>query len=386
MKKKGFLTRLFMGPFAIISVWFSTHVGPGFAGGAQEVQYFVGNGWMGVFLGPLVLAIMAGWMSYWVSEFTRQNQAYHYRLFYDAFYGKYKIFFSNAKEIVALIGLIVVCGLMYATGGQLLANVTGISPVICGLFTLVVIGLLIMFGEGIVRKSATLITIILVVLVIYILAISLPFCLPGAMKYVGAHTMNTSPGNAWYKILLYFPLFVSYLDVGMVTSKGVIKTKKDSLILAIGGAALLGVAVMGMNILFASGMPQVKTEQLPTLWVLEKVVGSSLATQWLYTIFAWLALVSTGVGGISGWVMRMEPSLAKKWTTVSSNTRRGVICFGALIIALIMGQFGIISLVYYGYGLMSTLSLPLFTLPFFFLIPWRMKQRAKVLDASGETL
>ena len=198
--------------------------------------------------------------------------------------------------------------------------------------------------------------------------------------------MNTSPGNAWYKILLYFPLFVSYLDVGMVTSKGVIKTKKDSLILAIGGAALLGVAVMGMNILFASGMPQVKTEQLPTLWVLEKVVGSSLATQWLYTIFAWLALVSTGVGGISGWVMRMEPSLAKKWTTVSSNTRRGVICFGALIIALIMGQFGIISLVYYGYGLMSTLSLPLFTLPFFFLIPWRMKQRAKVLDASGETL
>ena len=38
-KKKG-LAKLFMGPFAIIAVWFSTHVGPGFAGGAQQVRYW----------------------------------------------------------------------------------------------------------------------------------------------------------------------------------------------------------------------------------------------------------------------------------------------------------------------------------------------------------
>ena len=67
-EKKGFLTRLFMGPFAIISVWFSTHVGPGFAGGAQEVQYFVGNGWMGVFFRP------AGFGNHgWVDELLGQR-------------------------------------------------------------------------------------------------------------------------------------------------------------------------------------------------------------------------------------------------------------------------------------------------------------------------
>ena len=41
-----------MGPISVACVWFGTHVGPGFASGAQLVQYFVGYGWLGVYIGP----------------------------------------------------------------------------------------------------------------------------------------------------------------------------------------------------------------------------------------------------------------------------------------------------------------------------------------------
>lgn len=384
------LKRIFMGPVAVIAVWFSTHVGPGFAGGAQQVRYFIHDGYLGVVIGPIVLTILAIWTSYWFSEFSRATNSYQYRTFYDNFFGKFKILFSNVKEVSSIIGITVSVALVYATGGQLLGNLLNISPVIAGVFSTIVVGILVMYGEQVVRSSATIITFILVILVIYIGLVSLPKAMPNAIAYMDAKTINTTPGAAWYNIFLYFPLFVSYLDAGMVTSEGVIRSRKDSLILAVGGSVLLGAALIMMNLIFAAGMPGIDNEELPTLWALNNVVGTGRTSQILYTAFAWLALVSTGVGGMSGWVKRMDDSLAKteRFAPVKMTVRRGILTFVAIGVSISFGQFGIMNLVYYGYGMMCTINLYFFLIPMFFLIPWRIKklkeQNGGALD-SGDT-
>lgn len=44
--------------FSICAVMFSAYVGPGFASGTQTVSYFSNKGWIGVFLGPAIAALL----------------------------------------------------------------------------------------------------------------------------------------------------------------------------------------------------------------------------------------------------------------------------------------------------------------------------------------
>ena len=57
------------GAFIISCIWFGTHVGPGFAGGAQIVSFFVSKGPLGVFVGPLLVMLLSAVYIYFLFEF-----------------------------------------------------------------------------------------------------------------------------------------------------------------------------------------------------------------------------------------------------------------------------------------------------------------------------
>ncbi|OUO93420.1 hypothetical protein [Cloacibacillus sp. An23] len=97
-----------MGPVSVACVWFGTHIGPGFASGAQLVQYFVGYGWLGVYVGPIVLMIISSWIVYYVLETCRLYQVYNYHDFYNVVFGRYRKIFVAYKELAVLLSSIVI--------------------------------------------------------------------------------------------------------------------------------------------------------------------------------------------------------------------------------------------------------------------------------------
>lgn len=51
---------------------FSGYVGPGFSAGTQTVQYYLTRGWIGVFIGPIIVSILTFISTYINFEFSRR--------------------------------------------------------------------------------------------------------------------------------------------------------------------------------------------------------------------------------------------------------------------------------------------------------------------------
>lgn len=370
-----------MGPISVACVWFGTHVGPGFASGAQLVQYFVGYGWLGVYIGPLILMVLSAWIVYHVLETCRLYQVYNYHEFYNVVYGPARKFFVAYKEICVLLSSVVIASMSYASGGSLLATV-GVPYFVGGLCTVVAVVVLLLFGESLVRKASTAITLALVIMVLIIGIKGIGPSWAATSEYVGSHTMNASYGTSILNIILYLAIFCSFVDSGMATSKGVIKSKRDSLITAILGSILVGGCTMVMNTLFAAQMPGALTDSLPVVTALKRI-GVGEYFQIIYVALAMLAVLSTGVGFMCGTVARYEGVVCKKLNVGSVASRFLIIAF-FMVIAILLGQFGILTIVNFGYKIVfSYMGVPMMFIPFMFILPYWVRKKNKELQKKG---
>lgn len=364
-----------MGPISVACVWFGTHIGPGFASGAQLVQYFVGYGWLGVYVGPIVLMIISSWIVYYVLETCRLYQVYNYHEFYNVVFGRYRKIFVAYKELFVLLSSIVIASMSYASGGALLETL-GIPFFIGGLATVVVVVALLLFGEALVRHASTAITVTLVVMVLVIGLKGVGPSWPATHEYIANRTMNASYGTSILNIVLYIAIFCSFVDSGMATSKGVIKSKRDSLITAILGSVLVGGCTMIMNTLFASQMPGALTDPLSVVTALKRI-GMGSHFHIIYVTLAMLAVLSTGVGFMCGTVARYEGLVSAKLNVGSVASRFLIIAF-FMVIAILLGQFGILAIVNWGYKIfLSYMGVPVIYIPFMFILPYWVHKKYK---------
>lgn len=360
--------------FALSCVLYTCHIGPGFSSGAQIVQYLVRWGWTGVFLGPLLIGVFGVFVTYLVLEYARLIQATNYRMFYDKFYGKYSILFSNLKEVLFTMLCLLTSANVFATGGALLNMAFGIPVLAGGIFCGIVVVLLTMFGSDLVSSSASAITIILIVLMLYISVISLGKAWPVTQEFIAARTMNSSYPYAMLRIINYWAGLLTFLDTGITMIGTSSKSRKDTLLIAIGGCGLVVLTLIPMTILLAAGMPQVASESIPTLWALEHVVNVAGPIKYIYVAIAFSALISTGVGFLYAIIQR-HLLRVKEWTKISSdNTARALMLVGILAIAFFFGRFGVIALVNKGYGTLAYANIPLYFLPFAILLPGMLKK------------
>ena len=201
-------------------------------------------------------------------------------------------------------------------------------------------------------------------------------------EYVGNHTMNASYGTSILNIVLYLAIFCSFVDSGMATSKGVIKSKRDSLITAILGSVLVGGCTMIMNTLFAAQMPGALTDSLPVVTALKRI-GVGEYFQVIYVVLAMLAVLSTGVGFMCGTVARYEGLVCKKLKVNNVVSRFLIIAF-FMIIAILLGQFGILTIVNFGYKIVfSYMGVPMMFIPFIFILPYWVRRKNRELQKKG---
>lgn len=371
-----------LAPFSIASIWFGIYIGPGFSGGAQLVSFFVGKSYLGVFIGPLITTSIAAILCYFVLEYARKYQVYNFREFYDRVFGKANIVFSNIKEFSAMLACITISALSFATGGRLISEYTGLPFIVCGIATILIIVVLIIAGQSIVLKSASLITVALIILISYIGITGVGVSWNGMIKYIESKTMNDSLVNIWISIVLYINIMVAFIDAVIPASKGQINSQKDSLLASIIGFVLVFLSTIMMNIIFAAGMPNVLNQDLPTLWSMQNTIQADSSIKFIYTSLAYLAVLSTGAGYLYGMIERYQVLLKRVWKNSRLNQRRIVLVIILAITGFYFGRMGIPELVTQAYGIIGKINIPLFEIPFLIILPiqlyflksWRNKK------------
>lgn len=367
--------------FGLICVLYTCHIGPGFASGTQIVQYLVGYGWTGVFLFPIIVGLVSAVITYLVLEYARIAKTDNYRAFYNHFFGKYSPVFSTIKDVLFGALCVITAANVFATGGSLLNMTFGLSVPVGGTLCVIAVILLTMFGSKLVSASATVITVALILIILFIAGISFGPSWPAAKEYAFSGVMNNSYFAAALMACNYAAGILTYLDTGISMIGEVSKSRKQTLMIAVGSCALIILTMFPLIVIFAANMPSVTTESIPLLYALQKMPNVGAYVQYLYCAVALLAMISTGVGFLHALVGRYMPAV-KKVTHITSDTlARFIMLVVIMAVAIFIGQVGVIALVVYGYGTAAFLNIPLYLIPFLLLIPGRLKKESKGQDA-----
>lgn len=352
--------------FGITFVWFTTQFGGGFASGAQLKSYFMDYGIYCLWTVIGAQAICAVYNMY-IAYYCRKHETYDYRSFNDTFYGKYAPVFSNLFEIVYIFVLLVVPAVAFSTGGTTLATLTGIPYIVCTAAIGIFIFIVAIYGTAIVRKVATVLSILIVVglLVVFIpniivqwdeIAVNI-----GAM---GAHHMPLGP--AVWSMVVYAAFQIASSPAIHSQHAEALDAPKDSVFTYILGFVINS----GMIFLSTIGLMAIvnteeyATAELPVIVLIQNGVGGKILTP-IISILIILGSVSTAVNMVSAGTARVCNMIDKNYDPDGKPTAKVIITTLVLcVIGFCVAQFGLLALVQKGYGILAYLTFPVIMIPY----------------------
>ena len=380
--------------FSIAFVWFATHFGGGFAGGAQLYSYFIRYGITCVFFPLISLAIIA-FVYWWGWRYAREHELYDYRSFNNSFYGKYAPIFSNLYEFLYVVIILVAPSVAFATGASLLQQVTGIPYVPSSIIIGVSIIAICVFGSNIVRKISTILSIVMIIalLAIYIPAIAIHAGDIGTTLSVmsASEYSDASLGDAIWWMLLYGIFQTS--NVGMFVQH--VRPLKSSK--SVGKVVIIGYVI---NVLFfmiaifglmsVAMVPDISKVSVPLLNVIDGLPGAA-ALKVVAAILILLACFSTAVTFISSMVKRLSVRVEGKEVVEAAEDMnkptKWTIIFTLLCVAVCccVAQFGLLPLIQKGYGFIGYLAIPIVVVPYIVNFIWvKVKGGNTIEKKDGE--
>ena len=379
--KRGFKMS---GSLGLAALMFSTYIGPGYASGTQTVSFYLTKGWIGVWLAPLVLGILAFVWSLLVFEFNRVYKPKNYREQSDMIYKNpvIKYILGVFKEIIAFFQVFVVVSAMVSGAATLLNtmfNINMLIGTICFSFALI---LLVLKGTNLVTKVSGILTVIILAIVIYIAIIGIGPTWEGMRTFLAAHTQPEDYGfsskiYAWFVILGSLFNFLAGANAAVPACLESIHTRKDVFVASFVNAALCTGATIICTIMFSAGMPQIANEPLPMIYTLQNLVGAGAWVQYLYFVVAIAAMLSTGVSLVYGMTERWTPVIGKKLGTGIGVKTRFIIAFVMVFACVLMSRIGILVIVNKFYPMLFNIGTPVIFYLLFITVPYRMYKDKK---------
>lgn len=348
--------------FSIACVWFSTHVGGGFATGNQIYQYFVKFGWVAALM-PLGAMLLLAWTLRESLILARSQNITTYKDFFRYLWQPYPQL-SHLFELFYYTIMIAAVSIAIAGAASLLKDI-GIRYELAVLISGSILFVLTIFGSGLLKKAATVMSIgiLIACAIIYFVGISAK-----SGNLVQAMTPSTLPLGVW-PALVSTIIYASFQVVTMpsiIACAGNVRTMKAINTFFWMGLLMNGVALtLGCWLLMAwlPDMPDMASIALPNL-----AICTAIGYPWLYWCYfftLFLAFVSTGVTCIFGLVTRLENNIFKNSQGFFKNItmRRALVSFSILVTSMSISFVGLSKLVKYGYGLCGYLSIAVIMIP-----------------------
>ena len=366
--------------FSICAVMYSAYVGPGFASGTQTVSYFLNKGWIGVFIGPLVAGVLCFIFNLLLFEINRIYKPNTYREAYNTIYRNkgLQAFFGTFKEIQVIVVVLIALSAQISTTAILLNTMFGIPKMVGTVLFCAAVLLLALWGADLLRKVGTVLGLAILVICAYVAIICLGNAWPAAMEFVRARVSYTDYGftaaRAWFSMLMIVVFFMNGYEACVPASKGIINTRKDVFVESLVTALLCSVSTMIFTVIFASGMPGILQEEIPTLWAINNLSNAGMISKVLYVIFAIAAMLSSSVAFIFTVCNRFEPLIEKVWKNSRGFTRKFAIAMVFILICTFGSTFGLLNIIKYGYGTFTTIVGPVMLVPLIVSVPYRLKK------------
>ena len=368
--------------FDIASSWFGTHCGSGFATGAQGVAFFVMFGAATPYMTIISAAIM-GVFAYFLWEFARIFKTYDYRTYYDELFYPYDKIFATIYELLYLSLMTMGMGSVFAGGGELIADIIG-TPLFIGSFIIsIIIFALTIFGAEFLRKSASFLSALLVIIITAITVLGMVNSWDTISEIMRNNVAPLGWGTA-FKFAVLYASFQCIITGTTVSFSEVIKTRKDSMFAAVFGFLMNGGMMFLLCTMMLGYYPGVNDQVLPVYYIITQEIGST-ALQSAYTFVLFLAFVTTGMTLIFSIVKRFERYGEKHIPKI--ETRRKVYSAVFIVICYLISLAGLLNIIKKGYTAIGYLGVPFVVIPTIVIGAIKVKKElAKRSSESAEAV
>lgn len=324
-------------------VFQSVVIAGGYGTGRELIEFFLQygpvGGMLGMFLVTTVVWAIVLAASY---EFARVFKQYEYRGFFKKLLGPFWVVF----EICYILLLFLVLAVVGAAAGAILRDTFGIPYLVGVAGMLVGIGLLAYLGSEAIEIYMSWWSFVLYAVYIAFVVFGLAKFGPAISQALASGEVKSGWALAGFKYALYnlgcIPAVLFTLRDIETRSQAVISGVLSSLIAIIPGFLFYLVVL--------SGYPDILKIEVPAYYALTQL-GSVLLLA-AYEIVLFGTLIETGIGFIHAVNERLAATL-KERNRELTQTHRGLIALGMVLLSIAMSRFGLIGLIAKGYGTIS---------------------------------
>ena len=339
----------------------SVLMGGGYTTGREIVEFGAKYGALGWLAG---VAIFAGFtiMSILMFEFARKFKVFDYRLLVKELIGPLWFLY----DIVYLLLAILIIAIIASATGEILGITLGLNYWVGVILIIAVVGILNFYGKGLIERFKTLGTVLLMLgyIIFAILVISTTW--EGAVEVLRSGDTSFMPGKVsilaviWTGVL-YVGYNLAVYPAALFTIKRQI-SRKDAIIAGFFSGLLMTFPWFLTYISLLGHYPNedVLGSTVPWLVMLE---GFPIIVVIIFGFVVGWTLIETASGMIHAFIDRLESQLKDMQSKELNAKQKGGIAVGALILAVLLAQVGIIDLIAKGYTIMAYGMIIVFALP-----------------------
>lgn len=339
----------------------SVLMGGGYTTGREIVEFGAKYGALGWLAG---VAIFAGFtiMSILMFEFARKFKVFDYRLLVKELIGPLWFLY----DIVYLLLAILIIAIIASATGEILGMTLGLNYWVGVILIIAVVGILNFYGKGLIERFKTLGTVLLMLgyIIFAILVISTTW--EGAVEVLRSGDTSFMPGKVsilaviWTGVL-YVGYNLAVYPAALFTIKRQI-SRKDAIIAGFFSGLLMTFPWFLTYISLLGHYPNedVLGSTVPWLVMLE---GFPIIVIVIFGFVVGWTLIETASGMIHAFIDRLESQLKDMQSKELNAKQKGGIAVGALILAVLLAQVGIIDLIAKGYTIMAYGMIIVFALP-----------------------
>lgn len=366
------MKKIVPGYLAIALVWFSSHFGGGFASGRQIVAFYLNHNWTSIFM-PAVSMLIMGISMYYAMVIANRFKTYDYSNWSKKMYGGIGFVAVPVYEVMVNAVLLLATSVAFATGGTILSKLFGTSYMLTTFGIAAVIFGFTIYGSELVRKSAVVVSVMLIVSMFMIYLPNIIHYFPKILQNMaaiksGAIAIKGSDSvwdSLWWGVK-YGTLHCAAIGAYIVHAQ--VCPDKNSLKKAIGIGIFINCLIMYLTYfgILAFVDQGVLNEAVPALFVVMHGIGRAWMTT-LISVCIVVGAVSTGVALVFGTTNRMVTFMGRNLPEKERGRRQrfhAMISSTILVFACwLVAQFGLIPLIGKGYGSMGWVTMVLITIP-----------------------
>ena len=369
MAKKKPWTRYLVPGFVFQSVV----IGGGYGTGAEIMQYFGANGLVGGLLGLTVTMITWSVLCAVTFEFVCLYRTFDYSSMMSALLGRAGVLY----ELCYIGMLLLVLGVINATAGSMVHNLTGLSPWAGVLLLAGGMFLLVIKGTETVERALSLWSYVLSG--VYFLFMVIVFVRFGGN--VSAEFARGEAGAGWFSSGLQYAFYNLGIVPALLYTVRDVRDRREAAACGL-LAGVIGVIPAALLLLAMScNLSAAASAEVPVT-----VIFRMLDMKWLYVLFEIVlfgTLVETGAGFIKAVDDRVERSCAGGGRRVPRWMRLAVTA-GLVLAGIGVSTFGLTDLIAKGYGTICWGFLLVYVLPMLSIGVGKCRFRSHKSNCTGK--